>query len=90
MWLTNLDQLPHCTMSHMKSLLTGSDGSPAVHGLAKRRPEMGAQGFTGDSFNGELAIPYISRVILGDSFHSDSIRVTRDSVHSNFVQTFLN
>ena len=30
----------------------GNDGSP-VHGLAKRRPEMGAQGFTGDSFNGE-------------------------------------
>merc|ERR1711990_607209 len=34
-----------------QALYLGSDGSP-VHGVAKRRPEMGAQGFTGDSFNG--------------------------------------
>ena len=36
----------------LKMYHKGNDGSP-VHGLAKRRPEMGAQGFTGDSFNGE-------------------------------------
>jgi len=34
-----------------QALYLSGEGSP-VHGLAKRRPEMGAQGFTGDSFNG--------------------------------------
>ena len=48
------DQILIINMTFDYSMIwEGGEGSP-VHGLAKRRPEMGAQGFTGDSFNGNF------------------------------------
>ena len=48
------DQILIINMNFENSMIwEGGEGSP-VHGLAKRRPEMGAQGFTGDSFNGNF------------------------------------